>query len=67
MLIPYEYKVDVITPVNILFMMMIIMTFVSVEQRPGWGEEVYVRHWIYMDLPHKDHLPWTFSHPLSPP
>ena len=49
-MIPHEDKVDVITPVNILLMMMIIMTFVSVEQRPGWGEEVYVGigfTWIY--------------------
>ena len=36
------------TMMMLLLMMMIIMTIVSVEQRPGWGEQVYLKKWVFV-------------------
>jgi len=36
------------TMMMLLLLMMIIMTIVSVEQRPGWGEQVYFKNWVFV-------------------
>ena len=54
-MIPHEKKIIIM----MMVMTMMIMTIVSVEQRPGWGEHVlkppiHIDYWEYCNKHHQN-------------